>query len=388
LAGSIEASPVSGSHAVSIALLGACLSLVLDPSQRDAVRAQVDAPSFDGLAFMALANAQKVGPALLPALRRHCLAETLSADLASYLALLLEANGARNHRLAAQCRDIGHVLAAAGLEGTLLKGACWLFAGGAESEDRLIVDIDLLLPRAAVPDAVDALVTAGYRDTSDRFEEPDHFHHAPLLPPPAAGGSLAAVELHRDLGWQRHLLPAEDVLRAARPVAPGLLLPRPEHRLLHNVLHAQHQDAAWAGGVIGLRDLLDVARLLAAGLDADMLALWMRQHRKRHLLTGTLDLAQRLLAAPVPPSLRPSWRARLHTARCLAQARSHRAAWAGERVAVLARGLMWERDAYGVADGAGFLARRRHVMRRRWARIRRRTRAGGGPEETVGWSRR
>lgn len=358
---------------MSIALLGACLSLALDPGRRDAVRAQLAAPGFDGLSLMALANAQKVGPALLPALRRHGIDDALPPDLAAYLALLLEANAARNRRLAAQCRAAGETLAAAGLQAALLKGACWLFAGGAEAEDRLIVDIDLLLPRAAIPDAVAALVAAGYQDTTGQFEEPDHFHHAPLLPAPAPGGSLASLELHRDLGWQRRLLPAEEVLRAARPVAPGLLLPSPEHRLLHNILHAQHQDAAWAGGVIRLRDLLDIARLLATGLDAGVLADWMRRHQRRHLLTGTLHLAHRLLAAPVPPPLHPSWPARLHAARCLAQARSRRAAWLGERLAILVRGFMWERDTYGLDSSAGLLARHRHVMRRRWARIRRRT---------------
>ncbi|MFL5256911.1 MAG: nucleotidyltransferase family protein [Rhodopila sp.] len=358
---------------MSIALLSACLSLALDPGHKDAVRAQFAAPGFDGLSLMALANAQKVSPALLPALRRHGIEDALPTDLAAYLALLLESNAARNRRLAAQCRAVGKILAAAGLEAVLLKGACWLFTGGAEAEDRLIVDIDLLLPHAAMSNAVAALVAAGYQDTTDQFEEPDHFHYAPLLPAPAPGGSLASLELHRDLGWQRHLLPAEEVLHAARPVASDLLLPSPEHRLLHNILHAQHQDAGWAGGVIRLRDLLDAARLLATGLDVGMLADWMHRHQKRHLLTGTLHLAHRLLAAPVPPPLHPSWPARLHTARCLAQARSRHAAWLGERLAILVRGFMWERDVYGMESNTGLLARHRQVMRRRWARIRRRT---------------
>src|SRR5262249_945893 len=155
-----------------------------------------------------------------------------------------------------QCIEVGSILSKANLRAVLLKGAAWLFDGSSISAaDRMMVDIDLLVPAEDVDAAVKALIACGYYEPDDSLVEIEHFHHPPLLPP----GGETCVEIHRDLSHRPGLLAARAVLDAASQVAPGLLLPALRHRLLHNVIHGQIENGDRAGHVVNLRDTLDLA---------------------------------------------------------------------------------------------------------------------------------
>jgi hypothetical protein len=329
------------------------------------------APGFDAMALGAAADREFLGPALHAAFLAQGLEDRLDPEFRDWLALLHAENERRNGIIAGQCREVGQVLHGIGVTAAALKGAGWLFDGAADAaSDRMMLDIDLLVPRGRLDDAVAALLHAGYREVPEALAEEGHFHHPPLRPP--AGGVL--VELHRDLGWQREVLPAEEVLAAATPVAPGLALPRAEHRVLHVVLHGWVQDADWIGGRLRLRDLLDLARLVARHRAAlDWPALLARAHAQgigRVLETALLQ-ADLLLGEKLPHGVVPGGWARLQAGRVEWQ---HRSAWAdrfGSVVGLLARGLFSPRDAYALGvqrDGWAPFA----VGRRRLARLRRR----------------
>src|SRR5262249_19035658 len=152
---------------------------------------------------------------------------------------------------------IGSVLMKRGLSAVLLKGSAWLFDGSSVS-DRMMQDIDLLVAHDSLEPAVDALVASGYGDTGESLSEAGHFHHAPLLPPRGE----AIVEVHRDLSHRANLLPTHEVVASASEVATGLLLPTIRHRIMHNVIHAQIENGDYLGGILNLRDALDLARLV------------------------------------------------------------------------------------------------------------------------------
>jgi hypothetical protein len=327
-------------------LLCRCLSIETGPGSTD-LRDRLGRDDFDPLQLAAIANADFVAPSLYEALMRKALTDSIPTDFADYLAFLHRQNVIRNARIRAQCWRIGELLNTHGLRAVLLKGCAWLFDGSeAQPRERMIRDIDIILPRTDLPRAVAVLRSNGYADSSDSFAEHDHFHYPPLIP---AEGE-AVVELHRDLGCGLRDLPTDTVLATAVQVGPGLFIPSVACRALHNVLHAQIQNADRIGGQIPLRDLLDLAWLAAHGSQG-----WAElagTRRLRLAIDESLLMAERLLGAEQPAANRPpGWRPRLHLARCVAQRRWPPLDAAGRRLGELARGLNWERDAY-VPDGS------------------------------------
>jgi len=311
----------------------------------------VDDAGVHWLRIIALANAHLVAPALWttlgttlghPEFRGHA-----PDDVRSYLALLHRENAARNTRLHQQCVEIGSTLAGAGLQAALLKGVVWLFDGStAAPADRMMRDIDLLVAADDVDAAVRALVASGYRNTLESLAVPGHFHHAPLVPT----GGEAVVEIHRDLSHRNNMLPASDVIASATEIAPGLLLPTPRHRIVHNVIHGQIENGDWAGGVFSLRDSLDLARLMmrhGSEIDWRSLADSARQGGFYRHLSGAIHLAHRGLGAPLPPAFADCATGKFHAWRCLQQRRWLPSTIA-EAIGGLARGVAWERDAYGL----------------------------------------
>jgi hypothetical protein len=299
------------------------------------------------LRVAALANAHFVVPALWTTLGRPELRGQLPDDVQDYFALLHQKNAARNARIRLQCLEIGSALAEAGLRAVLLKGVAWLFDGSAAvAADRMMRDIDLLVLPNDVDAAVATLLASGYRDTSETFVELGHFHHAALLP---AGGE-ASVEIHRDLAHRIDLLPTREMISSATEVAPGLLLPTARHRIVHNVIHAQIGNGDWAGGLFSLRDGLDLARLMMrheSEIDWPSLAADARKRGFYRHLSGAIHLAHRSLGAPLPAPFATSAIGKLHAWRCLQQ-RRWLFAGVAETIAGVARGLAWERDAYGL----------------------------------------
>jgi hypothetical protein len=175
--------------------------------------------------------------------------QELPEDVRSYLSLLHARNAARNMRIRQQCLSIGELLEKNGVHAAVLKGAAWLFDGSVDpTKDRMMRDIDLLVPSEGFDVAVRALIASGYQDTGDTLVEAGHFHYAPLLPK----NDEAVVEIHRDLAHYTSFLPAAEMLRSAQEIAPGLLLPSAHHRILHNIIHSQIENGDYVGGVVSL----------------------------------------------------------------------------------------------------------------------------------------
>src|SRR5262249_42280436 len=149
---------------------------------------------------------------------------------------------------------------------------------------------------------------------------------------------------HRD-----YLLPARDVIASATQIGSGLLLPTIRHRILHNVIHAQIENGDWVGGVLNLRDTLDLARLVArcdSDFDWPSLGDQARERWFFRYVSGAIHCAHRVLQAPLPRPFANDVVGRLHAWRCVHQRRFTLMSKVLERSGVVARALAWERDAY------------------------------------------
>jgi hypothetical protein len=302
----------------------------------------------DWAAIIAEANRHLVAPALWSTLRQPQLCARLPADVRQYLSFVYLQNGRRNSRIRKQCIEIGSILSRTKLSAVLLNGATWLFDAEAPPKaDRMMLGIDLLVAASDIEPAVNALTTAGYCKARSDSVEAGHFHEPPLMPPEGE----ACVRIHRDLSHCIDLLPAGVVIDAASLVAPGLLLPALQQRILHNVIHSQIENGDRAGGVLNLRDTLDLVRLLArCGPEFDWTAL-ISGARKRgffRILSGAIHCAHRAFQSPVPNPFADELAGRIHAWRCMRQRQLGRLGATLEKLGVLSRAVAWERDAYAL----------------------------------------
>ena len=336
------------SRGLTLEAVDRCLS-VSDSSDNVALTRQLICDSrLDWIEVVSWANKHLVAPALWTKLSQPAFCELLPQDVRNYLAFLHARNAARNERIRLQCLEIGSNLARAGLRAALLKGVAWLFDGNSlAASDRMMRDIDLAVVPEEFEPAVRALEGSGYREVSGIYIEVGHFHHAPMV----CKGGEASVEIHRDLANRVEFLSSPEVIASAREVAPGLLLPEPRHRIVHNVIHAQILNGNFIGGVLDLRDGLDLARLVTESgpeLDWTVLALEANDRGYFRHLSGAIHAAHRILCSPLPPPFADHLWGRLHAWRCVQQRRWPRISKLPETLGLLARALAWQRDAYAL----------------------------------------
>lgn len=285
--------------------------------------------------FVALASKHLVTPVL------HAVAPTdLSPDLADYLEASHALNDMRNAAFAPELEEIVRWLNARDVVPVVLKGGASLLSGLYRSRaDRMVTDIDLLVPAHRLDDCVAALRERGFgevRSSSlERWQRTggDH-HHYPSL---GVEGRLFGVELHFKVVSPEvdAVLPAAEVLHRAHPFVLGsatLALPHPAHRLAHNVLHAYSVDRRQRKLPVSLRQLLEFVLLLR---DAEADAAWrdvvdrfdrhgLAAHlRDYHALAGLL-----LPGAMTGPAAIPTLRARFEAAPGGAAILRLEAAWA------------------------------------------------------------
>lgn len=133
-----------------------------------------------------------------------------------------------------------------GIDGVLLKGAALGASVYSSLVDRPMIDVDVLVPRDRVEDALATLLATGWMWRPDRARDGDydHLHHLPALLD--ARGMEVSLELHTSLlpPGQPFALTARDILAGAVDAPRSSLggrIPSAEHLLLHACIHF-----AWA----------------------------------------------------------------------------------------------------------------------------------------------
>ncbi|QPC95458.1 nucleotidyltransferase family protein [Mesorhizobium sp. INR15] len=320
--------------------------------------------TIDWLKTVELANRDLVAPPLWSALQEMCWEGRLPPDVRDYLRYIHAENARCNEQIRTQCLRIGRILHSAGVEAVLLKGATWLFEDWTARGDRMMRDIDLLVSAEQSGRARAALVASGYGIAETIAAEAGNIHELPLL----CEGEPANVELHVELSTRVWLLPGREMLRGSQPVAAGLRIPEPRFRIAHNIIHAQITNGDFIGGVVSLRDTLDLARLTLAHFDAvdwNSMAADAKQRGYFREMSGAIHKAARFGGAPLPAAFAEDRRGHFHAARCDFQQRLPVADRWLRRFGILRRATAWERDSYvlGLGDDRSFGA---------WLRVNRR----------------
>jgi hypothetical protein len=182
----------------------------------------------------------------------------------------------------------------------VLKGAALRLTAYRDPAERPFGDIDILVPKESLPDAVALLEAQGYARHSEHRDRIylEHFHHLVLSRAPGFKVEVhwALAPAHSTLGldpegFRREAVPAQTVS------GPSFRVPAPEHMVIH--LSAQNVEDGLA-----LRRLVDLDRIIAAagsGFDWSRLGSDARRMDAGGVVALSLRLAERLLGTAVPP---------------------------------------------------------------------------------------
>ena len=283
-------------HSALLLFTGKCLAMDENPSVREEVVAAISAGKVPWEEFVWTGSSHYVLPALYTAFERNGILPLLPDDLTEHLRNIYTLNAARNKRIIQQCLQISRLLSAANIRPVFFKGAALLLMGLFPGDgDRLMEDIDILLPEAEIPAALDILLKGGY--VPHPVEEgkdgtyTDHHHLPPMYHP----GEVATLEIHRSPVHEGYdsLITAGEVTREAVP-AGSLLVAAPRHARLLVFLHEHRMSRgslASSGTLKGAFDFYLLTRLYSAQYSEIPKGKWrkkfLRYTRTVERVTGT-----------------------------------------------------------------------------------------------------
>lgn len=170
----------------------------------------------------------------------------------------------------AQCKAIHReivqlrrALTALNAKVVLLKGAAYLMADLPAARGRYFSDIDILVPRPALPQVESALMLAGFATTHlHPYDQRYYRRWMHELPPMHHVKRGTVLDVHHTIvpNTSRIRLDASTLLGAAVPLpsAPGFWVLAPPDMVLHSATHLfRNEDLTH-----GLRDLVDIGALL------------------------------------------------------------------------------------------------------------------------------
>jgi hypothetical protein len=309
-------------HADNLYILCSCLAESAEsraPSAVALLATELRSPKLGWEGVISIAVGYFLLPALWKALKRKGLTHDLPPAVKDFLHEVYVLNTARNEKLKNQAIEIIDTLSQARISSVLLKGGAFLFDATQEDlGDRMMVDIDVLVPEDRLAQSVVILKDLGYDTLGDKKRRPHHY------PPLFRHGEVATIEIHWCIGDETKLLPPEHAFDDAIALEAGaskVWIPSPTHRIIHNMFHAAVQDDDFRRGVISLKALHDLARIAEAHratIDWEQIDRSMRRCGLGRVLETHVYLASRLLKWPRPSAITPTWRAALHYRRCLA----------------------------------------------------------------------
>lgn len=212
------------------------------------------------------ASAHLAAPQLRWALREQGLFSALPADVAEYLEAVYTLNIDRNRECEDQLAHLIQALNSIDVRPVLLKGAAALVGRlYPTSGERMISDLDILIPARQLPEIFDKLASVGYRPwVYEGTELPDpvgfcsDHHYPPLVN--TAWPTHVELHVHPVHLGVAELLSSEEVFRDATKLAwrnGDCLLPSQTHFIAHNIIHAFLNDAKIHLKRLSLRQLFE-----------------------------------------------------------------------------------------------------------------------------------
>ncbi len=246
--------------------IGQCLTLDTIPAHREPLAQALDSGALPLDALLPICDRHLILPAVYYSLKRHGLTQFFPPDLCDHLEQLLQASRARNRHIRQQIDGINAALHAQGIAPVYLKGAAHVLQGlYPDPCERIMHDIDFLVPEAQYQTAAQALLAAGYAEFPTlpyQRTDPDTAKHYPALQHPDFPVSIEIHRLPVSPQSDAHFT-AEIILSEKEPLPdiPHAFVPSPAHQLIHHVIHSQIANKGYRNKMCSWRDLYDCYRL-------------------------------------------------------------------------------------------------------------------------------
>lgn len=207
-----------------------------------------------------------------------------------------------------EVRHIASALAPTGAPVVLLKGAAYAAAGLPAALGRTFSDVDILVPKAAIPEVEHALVGGGWiSGTLDAYDQRYYRRWMHELPPMLHIRRRSPLDVHHNIlpETARIRTHPERIIAAATPLAGyrRVYVPSRADQVLHSATHLFH-EGEWGHG---LRDLSDLDLLLRAYGETNdfwsVLTARAIELNLRQPLSYALRYAHHVLLTPVPEAV-------------------------------------------------------------------------------------
>lgn len=297
-----------------------CLSLQEEPASLALLRDKMTSGDMSWERLIRQADREMVTPTLWSALNKKRLLDAVPDETRELLRRRHQVNTVKNGQLKQQANEVAACLNAIDIVPIVLKGGvCFYESDAVVMGDRIMADLDFVVPEVDMDRCIEALRAAGYEPRGMAGEWT--YHYLPMY----RKGTLAEIEVHVFIGEQRHVLtPAEAWLEAVRLPTDKIKIKAlsPTHRVLHNIFHSEVQDLGYRLGFTALRQLHDLEKISlfhGKSVDWTWISNRMAEHGLEKELCARLYLAERLVSMPMPSGVQVTWLARLHYHRCLAK---------------------------------------------------------------------
>jgi hypothetical protein len=220
----------------------------------------------------------------------------------------------QRHEVRWEVRRIRRAMRNTGLPIVLLKGAAYMMGGLPAAKGRIFADIDMMVPRASIGIAEDAMFSGGWMsDERDPYNQRYYRQWMHEIPPLRHVVRNTFIDLHHTITPPTSRFKVDGAKLLERAVAvegePDLYVLAPTDMVLHSAAHLFQEGEFGAG----LRDLLDLDDLLKHfGADA---AFWPALLERSHELGLQVPLhhalfhVRRLFATEAPQHLHAKVRA-------------------------------------------------------------------------------
>jgi len=240
--------------------IGHCLSLDEHPTFRETIIAQFSDPDYDWNSFIWTCSNHLVLPVIYLKFKAHDLLDELPEVLKSHLEEIYTLNRTRNEQILLQMKEINATLNKAGISPIYLKGTGNLIDGiYSDIGERIIGDIDLLIPEADYLKAVELTIESGYTNCWGDPRNPEKLKHYPSL---YKDNVPVDIEIHRIPVQDEYLkyINSEMILQHKTAVNsfPGCFVPCDDHKILHSFIHSQLCNSGHRLGIVSLRDIYDL----------------------------------------------------------------------------------------------------------------------------------
>ena len=239
---------------------GKCLMLGEDPEFRKEILEKISVDAIDWQKFVALCSNHLILPVIYLKFKSHDIIDFLPQELAEFLKEIYDLNLERNNQILQQLDEVTAILNKGHVYPVYLKGAGHLLDDlYTDTAERMMGDIDFLVPEKDYLVAAELLEKAGYLADCPTYLDVTGLKHYPRL---YKLGVPADLEIHRipvDEKYKSWFNP-EIIFNEKKAVSSlkGCYVLSDKHNVIHNFIHSQLGHSGALTGIVSFRDIYDL----------------------------------------------------------------------------------------------------------------------------------